>query len=303
MRGRELQTALDQQKADPTNTILRLPPGVATHGWGGLNSTGLLRLGGADVPSGVGILAGLEAKALVVDGAELPQEEEEEEGASDAVEDTVPDHLGGDRDDVAALGEGPADGVGDEHEGQESGRHQIARLESTRSGELGARCVDKKGVPDVEERDAAESIETPLVGAVDKGTNETTDDNEHRHEEGGHDVREGQTGGEENRQEQDWEGDEPLDVPHIPDLTSLAITTEFGRDGGSTEVRGHGEVGERRGSKDDDGELVEEPGTTGTHEVQTDDDQEDESDQGERRPQPVGAIGTDVKLSVGWVEA
>ena len=40
--------------------------------------------------------------------------------------------------------------------------------------------------------------------------------------------------------------------------------TEFGQDGSGTEVRGHGEVGERRGGEDDDGELVEKPGTAGT---------------------------------------
>lgn len=70
-------------------------------------------------------------------------------------------------------------------------------------------------IPDVEESAAAEDIVTPLVGAVDEGTNKTADDKGDAHEEGGHDVGEREAGGEENRQEEERESNEPLDVPHV----------------------------------------------------------------------------------------
>ena len=71
------------------------------------------------------------------------------------------------------------------------------------------------GLPDVEESRTAESVVTPLVGAVNESTDQTGDDDKDRHEQGRHDVREGQAGAEENLQDQQREGDEPLDVPHV----------------------------------------------------------------------------------------
>ena len=112
-----------------------------------LDSAGLLRLGGAHGGTAVGVLAALEAERLVVDGAQLPQEEEEEDGAGDAVEDAVPDHLGRRGDDVGALGEGPADGVRQEHEREEAGRGEVALLEGTAGGEGRAGAVDEQDIP------------------------------------------------------------------------------------------------------------------------------------------------------------
>lgn len=114
-----------------------------------LDGASLLCLRGANDAGAVGVLAGLEAEALVVDSAELEEEEEEEDGAGDHVQDAVPDHLGRRGDDIAALGQGPADGVGEEHEGQEARGHEVARLEGTRSGESRAGGVDQEGVPDI----------------------------------------------------------------------------------------------------------------------------------------------------------
>ena len=107
----------------------------------------------------------------------------------------------------------------------------------------------------MEERDGAENEEAPLVGAVHEGTDEAADHHEHAHEERGRDVRERKAGREKNREKQEREGDEPLDVPYIlsrkhvirmrsatrganmityPDLARLAVSAELGRDGGST---------------------------------------------------------------------
>ena len=69
--------------------------------------------------------------------------------------------------------------------------------------------------PHGEEICTTEDIVAPLVGAVDEGTDETTDDEGNTHEQGGHDVGEREAGGEEDGQEEEREGDEPLDVPDI----------------------------------------------------------------------------------------
>lgn len=112
-----------------------------------LDSAGLLRLGGAHGGTAVGVLAALEAERLVVDGAQLPQVEEEEDGAGDAVEDTVPDHLGRRGDDVGAFGEGPTDRVRQEHEREEACRGEVALLEGTAGGEGRAGAVDEQNIP------------------------------------------------------------------------------------------------------------------------------------------------------------
>ena len=77
--------------------------------------------------------------------------------------------------------------------------------------------------PDVEQRGAAEGVETPLVGAVHEGTDEPTDDHEGTHEERGHDVREREAGGKEHREEEQREADEPLDVPDVLQIPTSQI--------------------------------------------------------------------------------
>ena len=108
-----------------------------------------------------------------------------------------------------------------------------------------------------------------------------------------------------------------------PDLARLAVSAELGHDGRSTEVGRHAEVRETGRGEDDDRELVEEPGaaralqcanrprmsvlhpsqyTDAYQEVKDHRAQEGERDERERGPQPVGAVGADVEVSIGWVE-
>ena len=75
--------------------------------------------------------------------------------------------------------------------------------------------VDGAHSPDVEEGDGAEDVVAPLVVAVDESTDETSHDHDDGHEEGGHDIGERKTSGEQQLKEEEREGDEPLDVPHI----------------------------------------------------------------------------------------
>ena len=116
----------------------------------------------------------------------------------------------------------------------------------TRS-EQGNRSVSRpqKDEPDVDESGASESKVTPLVRADDETSDETSDDHDKVKEDQGDDVREGQSGGEDQLEQEAGGGDDPVDVPHVPELTGKADIVELDQDGSGTEVRGHGEVGLR----------------------------------------------------------
>ena len=87
-------------------------------------------------------------------------------------------------------------------------------------------------VPDVEQRSHAEDVVTPLVVAVNQGTDKTSDNHNDGHEQRGHDVGERKASSEQELKEQQREGDKPLDVPHIPDLACVCVTARpLGYDG------------------------------------------------------------------------
>ena len=109
--------------------------------------TSLLSLGWVDESSVVGKFAGLEAERGIVNGTKLEEEEQEEYGAGDNIEDAVPNHLRGRRDDIAALRESPADRISKEHERQEGRRLDVALAESTGSRECRTGTVPEEHVP------------------------------------------------------------------------------------------------------------------------------------------------------------
>ena len=84
-------------------------------------------------------LARLEAEGGIVDGAKEEEVDEEEEGAGDAVEDTVPDHLGVGGDDVGALSKSPADGVAEKNDRQDGRGDGVAQAEVGGEGALAGR--------------------------------------------------------------------------------------------------------------------------------------------------------------------
>lgn len=104
----------------------------------------LLDVAGRAVSS---VLAALEAKGGVVYATEFPEEDEQEEGAGEDVEDAVPDHLGGNGDNVSALSAAPGDGVGDEHEGEEARADEVAGAQDGAGSEGRAGCVPEEDVP------------------------------------------------------------------------------------------------------------------------------------------------------------
>ena len=107
----------------------------------------------------VGVLAGVQAEHMVVDSTDLPKEEEQEERTRDDIEDTVVDHLSRGGDDITALRQRPADGVGDEHEAEVAGSLDVAGAESTASREVAPWCLDEQDVP--EDRSRSEDARQP----------------------------------------------------------------------------------------------------------------------------------------------
>ncbi len=71
-----------------------------------------------------------------------------------------------------------------------------------------------RNIPDVEQRDAAESVVTPFVGGRYESSDQSHRNHDDAHEERGEDVGERKAGGEKELQQQQREADEPLDVMH-----------------------------------------------------------------------------------------
>jgi len=224
-----------------------ISPGVLPH---------VVQLGvlgsGLDQAGTLGELSALELEPGVVQLGNHVDVEKGEDGLGDKVEDSVEDHLAGRGDDVGTVSETPGDGVESPDDGKEDGRGDVSSLE-VRS-EQGNRSVSRpqKDEPDVDESGASESKVTPLVRADDETSDETSDDHDKVKEDQGDDVREGQSGGEDQLEQEARGGNDPVDVPHVPELTGEADVVELDVDGSSTEVRGHGEVGDRGGGQDED---------------------------------------------------
>jgi len=136
--------------------------------------------------------AGVESEAeggvvVVADGEE---ESSEEDGANDNIEDGVEDHLVGGFDHVGTLRDTPADGVGDQHEGDVAGSEEVGAAVGSTGDGSGARAVPEESNPDVDHSGDTESVEAPLVGTAGQSTNEETDNSGESHEESGDDVGE-----------------------------------------------------------------------------------------------------------------
>lgn len=187
---------------------------------------------------------------------------------SDDIENTVEDGLGVRVNDVATLGHTPGDGV----EEPDKKGHESAHVEDTANiwaQSLGVRAGDQsQDVDNVEEGEHAEGPVTPLVGCAGKSTNQTGDDHDLISDDSDENGGPWDTGGQEEVEEQERRGDEPVDVANVEDLASAVDTSavDLGRGGtteldnnrGLTEVRAHREVGDGGDHGDGSGDVVEE---------------------------------------------
>jgi hypothetical protein len=118
-------------------------------------------------------------------------------------------------------------------------------------------------VDDVGERNAAEDEETPLVAALHKGTNKTSDDHDLINDNGEQNGRPWHSRGKEEIQKKQGSRDEPINVAHVVDGTVpsanfwVARAGELDSDRSETEVGAHGEVGDAGDENYGCGDVVE----------------------------------------------
>lgn len=191
-----------------------------------------------------------------------PDEESTEHWLCQKVEDAVEDGLRVWRDDVATLGNTPGDGVQYPQECSEGSAHEECALNIlTEVPGVCARLPDQL-VDDIDEGEVAESEVSPLVFGGDECADETGNDHDLVDNDGPKDGRPWHASGEHEVGQEERSGDDPIDVTNIVDGT--VVSTDHGVvalvlyfDGGETEVRTHGEVG-NGGNEDDCGsEVVE----------------------------------------------
>jgi len=192
-------------------------------------------------------------------------EEEEEERHHEEVEDAVEDHFGVGGDNVATLGETPADGVqeGDEREvstmASVDGSHVITKTTS------GQASVAEEDDPDINEGGASEREVAPLVSGGGERADEAAYDGDDIEENGSEDVGPREAGREKDSEQDEGRGGDPADVAHVPNGTGhtdsgvvlVVVTEELSDDGGCAEVGGHGVVRDGHDGKDGDREPME----------------------------------------------
>ena len=188
--------------------------------------------------------------------------------------------------DVASLSQTPGDGI---EEPQEDGQHATLEIDAVdRWAECAGvlACDESKDIDDVEESKHAEGEETPLVTGRDEGADETGDDHDLIHEDGDEDGRPWEASRQGEIQEQQWCGDDPVNVTDIEDLTGVSKGSstwraqELDGDGSLTKVGTHGKVGYRSHEGNGRGDIVEDAMRARFRETQT---HEDERGQGHDR--------------------
>lgn len=245
------------------------------------------------------VIVDVETKASGVDATVTPDEKSTEDRLGDQVEDTVEDGLGVGRDNVATLTDTPGNGVKDPEKSGERTAHGEAAADVLAEDVGVTATLPDKDPDDVEESDAAEDEVSPLVGAANKGTNETSnnhdfvneDDEEKsgpRHGSGQHQVEEKQRG-----------GDEPIDVADIEDLTvdtanlSHARSLEFNIDRGPAEVGSHGEVGNSGDHSDGSSDVVKNTVLARLGHAETQEDEGRGGHDSAHSPVPIGTADGD----------
>lgn len=118
-------------------------------------------------------------------------------------------------------------------------------------------------VGDEEEGEATEDIVSPFVARLNQGADKAGDNHNFIDEDGVNDGGSWKTTCQEKVKQQEWGGDDPVDVSNIKDLSQVATdlgvgSLELDLDGSPAEVRAHGEVGNRGNQGDGSGDVVEE---------------------------------------------
>lgn len=209
------------------------------------------------------VVPDLETEASGVDVPVAPEEESTEDGLGEEVEDTVEDSLAIGGNDVTALAQSPGNWVEDPEESSHASADEEGPLDVTAKGLGVDASLPGELVDNVEESSTAKGKVWPLVDTLDESTNQTSDNHDFVDKDNPEDGRPWHTGSEQQVHEQQWRSDEPVNVSSIEDgavgtTNNWVVAVELDTNGGETEVRTHGEVG-NGSNKDNTGcDVVEE---------------------------------------------
>jgi hypothetical protein len=238
-----------------------------------------------------------------VDVAVTEDEESTEDGLGDQIKDTVEDSLRVGRDDVATLADPPGERIQDPEESGERTAHGEAAADILAENIGVTAALPNEDPDDVEESKAAEGEVTPLVGATDESTNETSDNHDFIDENDEEDSGPGKGGGQHQVEEKQRGSDEPIDVADVEDLTvdtanlSHVGSAELNIDGGPAKVGSHGKVGNSGDHSDGSSHVVEDTVLTGLGHTETQEDKGRSGHDGADSPVPVGTANGDGDIS------
>lgn len=126
-----------------------------------------------------------------------------------------------------------------------------------------ATTINDELVDDKEEGEHAEDPVAPLVGSLGESTDETSHDHDLISQNSDSDSGPWNTSSKEKIREQQWCGNEPIDVTDVEDLTSASAThnsaaNKLSLDGHLAQIRSHRPVGNAGNSSNSGGNVVEE---------------------------------------------
>ena len=121
------------------------------------------------------------------------------------------------------------------------------------------------------EGNTTKGVETPLIRSLDESTNESSGNHDLVHEDGVENGRRWQAAGQEEIQQQEGRGQEPVNVSDIEDLSHVAVhfgagAFELNLDSGPSKVGAHTEVGDGRNQRDASSDIVEQAVRSRLHE-------------------------------------
>jgi len=249
------------------------------------------------------VVVDVETEASRVNVTVTEDEESTEDRLGDQIEDTVEDSLRVRRDDIATLADTPGKRVKDPEKGGERAAHGEAAADILTENVGVTAALPDKDPNNVEESSATEGEVTPLVGATDKSTNETSDNHDFIDENDEEDSGPGKSGGQHQVKKKERGGDEPIDVADVEDLTvdtanlSHVGSAELNIDRGPAEVGSHREVGNSSDHGDGSSDVVEDTVLAGLGHAETQEDKGRGGHDGADSPVPVGTANGDGDVS------
>ena len=158
-------------------------------------------------------------------------------------------------------------------------------------------------VENIEEREHPEGPVAPLVSRLSEGSHKTGHNHNLICQDSDEDSGGGNSGGQEQVEEQKWRGDKPVNVADVEDLASASSTDhgvagawKFNLDGDLTKASSHTEVGYRGDHSNAGGDVVEKPVRTRLTKAHAHEGKSSDSHDGTNSEVPVRAIGRNVEV-------